>query len=106
MDKAKITVSKSSPLITKDIEYISTKKGKVSLASQHALCRCGHSHNKPLCDGSHIQNKFDGKCLVPCKSRKHAYMGNKITVFYDSNLCGHIAECVNGLPSVFNPEKI
>ena len=26
----------------------------------YALCRCGHSKNKPYCDGSHTQAKFDG----------------------------------------------
>jgi CDGSH-type Zn-finger protein len=26
-----------------------------------ALCRCGHSKNKPFCDGTHLTIKFDGK---------------------------------------------
>jgi CDGSH-type Zn-finger protein len=26
----------------------------------YALCRCGHSENKPFCDGSHARVKFDG----------------------------------------------
>jgi CDGSH-type Zn-finger protein len=25
-----------------------------------ALCRCGHSKNKPFCDGTHVKVKFDG----------------------------------------------
>lgn len=25
----------------------------------YALCRCGHSANKPFCDGTHIGTKFD-----------------------------------------------
>ena len=28
---------------------------------QMALCRCGHSKNKPLCDGTHHQVKFEAK---------------------------------------------
>jgi CDGSH-type Zn-finger protein len=26
----------------------------------YALCRCGHSQNKPFCDGTHVKVKFDG----------------------------------------------
>jgi len=37
------------------------REGKKHPASpQYALCRCGHSGNKPFCDGSHQKVKFDG----------------------------------------------
>lgn len=57
--KEKIKVMGSGPLIISDgcsIEYkgeIIEKEGIV------ALCRCGHSSNKPFCDGSHRIKEFN-----------------------------------------------
>lgn len=57
----KIEVMPNGPLLVygnitiKDSQGVETKKYKVT-----ALCRCGHSQNKPYCDGSHIPNAFKG----------------------------------------------
>ena len=33
---------------------------KYTTQEKYAPCRCGHSKNKPFCDGTHIKVKFDG----------------------------------------------
>jgi uncharacterized Fe-S cluster protein YjdI len=39
----------------KDAQGNSTRKNKVT-----AFCRCGHSDNKPYCDGTHRKVEFEG----------------------------------------------
>jgi CDGSH-type Zn-finger protein len=33
---------------------------KLAISEAYALCRCGQTKNKPLCDGTHVQINFDG----------------------------------------------
>ncbi|MEZ4903045.1 MAG: (4Fe-4S)-binding protein [Spirosomataceae bacterium] len=42
-------------LTIKDTQGNQTKKSQIT-----AFCRCGHSGNKPYCDGSHVKAKFEG----------------------------------------------
>lgn len=34
--------------------------GKIETKATYLLCRCGHSKNKPFCDGTHAKVQFDG----------------------------------------------
>lgn len=105
MKKAQIVLNQYSPLMITETDTIITKKGDLPLKRVSSLCRCGNSNSKPYCDGTHMQIGFDGIRTAACHPRKKAYQGNDITIFYDMNLCGHIEECVKGLPTVFNSEK-
>ncbi len=45
----------------KDGEPIKWAKGeKCPSNGEYALCRCGHSNNKPYCDASHAREAFEG----------------------------------------------
>lgn len=37
--------------------------------------------------------------------RKKSYESGELTVFYEPGLCIHAAECVHGLPGVFDPNR-
>jgi len=58
----RITVNNNGPLrIEGDIEIYDASGGKFDLAGRQfiSLCRCGHSMNKPFCDGSHARCGFE-----------------------------------------------
>ena len=73
--KGKIKVSKNGPYLvsggiplSEQIIFIDSagqshgwREGKkYQLQKNYALCRCGHSQNKPFCDGTHLKVNFDG----------------------------------------------
>ncbi|MCK5827915.1 CDGSH iron-sulfur domain-containing protein, partial [Candidatus Bipolaricaulota bacterium] len=58
-DHNTITVSSDGPLFVKGDLKITDESGELILReTRAALCRCGQSKNKPLCDGSHSQAEF------------------------------------------------
>ena len=57
----KITVANNGPLrIEGEFSICDAVGGEYGLAGRTviSLCRCGHSENKPFCDGSHWAVKF------------------------------------------------
>jgi CDGSH-type Zn-finger protein len=57
----KITVGNNGPLrIEGDFEICDQQGNVFGLAGRTALglCRCGHSENKPFCDGKHREFNF------------------------------------------------
>jgi CDGSH-type Zn-finger protein len=73
----KITVNDHGPLrIEGDAIQICDASGKTfGLAGRTvvSLCRCGHSANKPFCDGAHARQGWQSSCpardLPPPKPR-------------------------------------
>lgn len=47
-------VEPGTPIVDHDGNPIETREGKA-----YFLCRCGHSANKPFCDGAHNKIEWD-----------------------------------------------
>jgi CDGSH-type Zn-finger protein len=73
---AKVTISNNGPiLVSGDFELLDAEGKAYGLAGRAtiALCRCGHSQNKPFCDGSHKSANFQSSVhaheLAPLKPK-------------------------------------
>jgi len=42
-----------------DLRILDSERREITRVTRAALCRCGHSANKPWCDGSHLDEGFD-----------------------------------------------
>ncbi|HKJ17570.1 MAG TPA: CDGSH iron-sulfur domain-containing protein [Xanthomonadales bacterium] len=51
-------VSQFGPLEIKGNITLIHEDGSTELANRLSLCRCGHSRNKPFCDGQHLEAEF------------------------------------------------
>jgi CDGSH-type Zn-finger protein len=61
MPKVTITVSEDGPyLVAGDASLTDSDGREIDHPDQMAICRCGHSGNKPFCDGTHPTIDFDG----------------------------------------------
>jgi len=60
-DDPKIDIKKNGPLVIKGVSEMIGPDGEALEAKPTMfLCRCGHSANKPFCDGSHSKIDWDG----------------------------------------------
>jgi CDGSH-type Zn-finger protein len=61
MAEVNITPSEDGPYLVAGSVHLTDVDGReIPHPDQMALCRCGHSGNKPFCDGTHATIDFDG----------------------------------------------
>lgn len=59
MSEAKITVRADGPLrVTGPVVLEDADGNEFETRKTFSLCRCGHSENKPFCDGAHRRVGF------------------------------------------------
>jgi CDGSH-type Zn-finger protein len=64
MSEVKIQARKHGPLLVSgEVEVLDSNGAVMQVTKQVALCRCGHSSNKPFCDGQHKANGFQSECI-------------------------------------------
>lgn len=69
MTDVKITVRKNGSLLVSGPVTLEDASGRpfgLSGRTSIGLCRCGHSENKPFCDGSHARAGFNSE-VVACE---------------------------------------
>jgi CDGSH-type Zn-finger protein len=111
-DSMKITVAKNGPYIVtgsvpivvaeicNDNEgYCRTWKivDRYPVREECALCRCGHSENRPFCDGTHAKTRFNGTETAgnePYLSHPEIIRGPELELTDYHGLCVHARFCM------------
>jgi CDGSH-type Zn-finger protein/truncated hemoglobin YjbI len=100
--------------VAPDGPYLVTNAGRVedwlgqSLPSrpQLALCRCGESAIKPLCDGTHARIGFSGaKTPERVSDRQDTHPGQEVSVLDNRGTCQHSGFCTDRLATVFHAKE-
>jgi len=111
-DSMKITISKDGPYnVTGGVpliqeEICNDEEGycrnwrmirRYPAQEQYAVCRCGHSKNKPFCDGTHAKMRFDGTETAGNESylrNPRIIRGPELELLDYENLCVHARFCM------------
>jgi CDGSH-type Zn-finger protein/truncated hemoglobin YjbI len=73
---------------------------------QLALCRCGASALKPLCDGTHGDIGFtDQKDPKRTPDRRDTYVGQQVTILDNRGTCAHSGFCSDRIRTAFRPDQ-
>jgi CDGSH-type Zn-finger protein/truncated hemoglobin YjbI len=99
-----IQVSANGPYLVTNATKVFTNLGeRMVVGPQTALCRCGASALKPLCDGTHARIGFSGArdpARVP--DRRDTYVGEQVTIFDNRGICAHSGFCTDRVASAFH----
>ena len=97
-----IKIAPRGPYLVSGVETRLDADGRPRGAEPNmALCRCGHSASKPLCDGTHVPCGFTGELRADFPAKRD-YVGRDVAVHYTRAICAHVGICTARLGAVFN----
>ena len=115
MDQKKITIVLNGPYLVSgnaplaEEKFVPDPVGGASVAYEktkdfqaeesYALCRCGHSSNKPFCDGTHETVHFIGTEVAsraPYDEQAQHYVGKELDMLDNESLCAVARFCDHG----------
>lgn len=98
-----IQASTDGPYLVTNAERLVDWLGQsMSSRPQLALCRCGASALKPLCDGSHARVAFSGaKDPERVADRRDLYAGQQVTILDNRGTCQHSGLCTERVATAF-----
>jgi len=99
-----IVVATDGPYLVTNAEKLRNWLGEdLAGRPQLALCRCGQSATKPLCDGSHVTAGFTGaKDPKRVPDQRDTYPGQTVTILDNRGVCQHSGFCTDRLSAVFH----
>ena len=102
-----IQTQRNGPYLVTNAERLTNHLGEsLPARPQMALCRCGGSAIKPLCDGTHAENGFtDEKDPKRVRDRRDTYIGEQITILDNRGTCQHSGYCTDRLATVFHADQ-
>jgi CDGSH-type Zn-finger protein len=100
-----VPITSKAPIMSEHGEPLTWKTtAALEVKERVALCRCGASHSKPYCDGSHARVEWDSTDNAPegtYAERAKSYGGEGIEVFDDRPMCVHAGFCGNRVTNVW-----
>lgn len=100
-----VPITTKTPIVSEHGEPLTWKTTPADeVKPATALCRCGHSANKPFCDGTHKTVEWDdteNTAEGTYAERAKHYGGDGMEVLDDRPLCVHAGFCGNQVTNVW-----
>ncbi len=97
MVRGPVRLTRRRRVLNEEREAVGWAEGEdYETSTCRGLCRCGHSNDKPYCDGSHAEIEFEGELTAdraPGKGRREVFEGEGMTLTDDRSLCAGYGFC-------------